>query len=114
MQVTVNAAIHPLFAALIRLAADRRDDPLLKLVLVAFGEVAGAREVLWDAVNFLSPVASLPLSIGVLSMSPALLINRFTSRHDLIAAAMSVGDVTSRWMGVTRLSEMADGLRAAA
>jgi hypothetical protein len=32
----------------------------------------------------------------------------------LIAAAMSIGDVTSRRIGVNRVSEMAEGLRAAA
>jgi hypothetical protein len=47
-------------------------------------------------------------------MIPALLINRFTSGHDLIAAAMSVGEVTSRRIGVSRASVMADRLRAAA
>ena len=51
MQIAVDAAIHPLLAAFVGLAADGRDDPFLKLVLVAFGEGARPGGVLRHAVD---------------------------------------------------------------
>lgn len=52
MQVTVDPSVHSFFAALIGLCSDSGSDPLLKLVLIAFSKVAGARQVFRDTVNF--------------------------------------------------------------
>ena len=51
MEVAVDAAIHALLAALVGLAADGGDDPLLELVLVACCEIARRIGVLRHAVD---------------------------------------------------------------
>src|ERR1700734_3159754 len=53
MQITIYAAIHSLFAALIWLRSDGGCDPHLELMLVALGKVARTGNILRHAMNLI-------------------------------------------------------------